>query len=829
MRNFGKLVLAGVSLAAIAAPAIAKDAASSDAGYSDGEIIVQARRRGENLQDIPLVVNTLTGNSIEKLNLRNFMEITALVPGLDMNVNNTGIGTSSSMRGVVHDVNSSGENGTIQYYLNDAPAQSSYILQSMFDIEQIEVLRGPQGTLRGRSTPSGSITIQTRKPDLHELGGYISTTIGSDYARNANGALNLPIIDGKLGVRVAGLYEFNRANRVLSLNNTAKPDSKSKSVRVSVLAEPLDFLRLGFTYANLSLDRTNFDQVQSFKLLDGSFVPSPGARDYGVIHPSDYRSVQSYPRLQDHSFKFYNWNAEVTFKDQKLIYVGAHQSAGFNSYQPADTTNFFPTVKPGRFSDTVETITSHEIRLQNAKRIAGMFDYVVGYFLADRPFDANLRDLSILQSALVLSPGVLFPLGSPSLVTTPIYLASVVTHEQSFFGNVTMHIGGGTEIAGGIRRIKFHGTRDGLYIGCSRASVLANCTVQGGSQADDHVNKTIYNLTAQHRFNDSLMVYASTGTSWRPPLIAVGDFTNAAYTPNELEHTALTSETSTSYEVGIKSDWFDRKLKVNLTYYHQKFNNYPYRAAGNGVPFININRSGVPEFGLFNFVTAVPVTVDGVEAEFSYNPSPRFNLSGNVNWTKSKLGAAQLACADALNNATGAVGSDGIADNVTPTVAQMITAYNGERLAECASNGQSATFQPNWSATISSEYNHPLRDNLEGYLRGLYAWRGKSANDTNNRFDDVSAYGILNLYAGIRDADGAWDVSLYAKNITNQHKIITLNSTADNTSYTNILLNPATFSFMGTSSSSLVSNYTGITVTSPREFGINLVYRFGSR
>ncbi|MBW8786025.1 MAG: Plug domain-containing protein, partial [Novosphingobium sp.] len=184
MRLGAKLAFASVSLFSLSVPALAQDAPPpptnpGEVGTNDAEIIVSARRREESQQDVPLVVNAVTGQTIEKLNLRNFQDITSVVPGLSLVPNANGIGSASSMRGVNHDVNVSGENGTIQYYLGDAPVPSNFILQAMYDVGQIEVLRGPQGTLRGRATPSGSITVAPRLADLSQPGGYVSGTYAS--------------------------------------------------------------------------------------------------------------------------------------------------------------------------------------------------------------------------------------------------------------------------------------------------------------------------------------------------------------------------------------------------------------------------------------------------------------------------------------------------------------------------------------------------------------------------------------------------------------------------------------------------------------------------
>ncbi|GGC00880.1 hypothetical protein GCM10011494_19290 [Novosphingobium endophyticum] len=791
------------------------------------EIIVQARRRDESLQDVPMVVNAVTADTINKLNIRSFSEIGSIVPGLQLTPNANGIGTSSSIRGVNHDVNVSAENGTIQYYRNDAPVPSSFVFQTMYDVGQIEVLRGPQGTLRGRATPSGSITITTRRPDLSEVGGYVAGTFGSGAVANLNGAMNIPVIDNVFAVRIAGLYRYDRLNRVGSVNSDIDPHSETEAIRATVRFEPTDWLRFGFLYEGMRNEGRRFDQIRSVGDYNPAYVPSSNAPDYGRIALDDYLSVQARPSLTGQTFKFYNWNAEADILGQRLIYAGSRTFQHYTSDGVRDLANFFPDLEISQAADTRGTASSHEVRLQNMDRIADLFDYVIGYFRYSVPSRTVLSDKSITQLRLA---GLGIPLGPPSVTAVPIYLPPGNPTEESFFGNVTLHLGEATEISSGLRRLHFKDFRDGLFINCTPAGYEAgSCARQNGTQSDVKENATIYSASIKHRFNDHIMAYAATGSSWRPPVVAIGNFTNADYTPNEVAHISLPSETSKSYEAGIKTEWLDRKLIFNLTGYHQKYKNYPYRAGGAGIQYININTAGARSIANFNFVSAVPVEVNGVEAELSFAPSSNFSFGASVNYAKSKIGEALLACTDALNNQTGAVGSDGIPDTSSPSLQNMVDAYNGERLAICPGGKQSATFQPKWSGVVQGEYNRPLTAAMEGYLRGLLSWRGMSETDPNNRFDDVGAYGILNLYGGLRDWGGAWEVSVYAKNIFDMTKLVNQDDLPQFTTVTDVFLAPPTFSVAGIGSTVYNSRYTGVSVTPPREFGVTFRMAFGSR
>ncbi|HEX7857753.1 MAG TPA: TonB-dependent receptor [Sphingobium sp.] len=802
MKIIRMLAMAGVSLLPLSSPVWAQSApstpaasagtASSEGAVVDDTIIVEARRRSESLQDVPLTVNAVTSEAVEKLNLRKFEDISSVVPGLRLESNNS-IGANTSLRGVRHETNAT-NNPTVAFYLNDTSVQPDVVYQALFDIGQIEVLRGPQGTLRGKATPSGSITLTTRKPDLNEYGGYVMGTYASADSINANGALNLPIIKEKLAVRIAGLVADGPGDRVHSLNSLEHPHNETQAIRASARFEPVDWFKAGFTYQGLWAKNTYFPQVESFGLVNPAFVAPAGAPNYGTIQLGDRKSIAAFPNRASKKIDFYGWNAEADFAGQSLIYVGSYQHYDVHSTQNQDLSNFYPNVSPSQRVSTILNQTTHEVRLQNQSLLLGHFDYVLGFFRTEGKSQAT-----ILNSLIT-------PTGSNTafLFDVPIVTPYAPSTEQSFFGNLTFHLGDKTEFSGGVRRIHFNEDFPGLTIFGS----LNPSTVK---QID--ANATIYNISVKHRFTDNLMVYAATGSSWRPPNFQIGNFSTAPRSPREAASEFTNAETSTSYEIGVKSQWFQNRLTLNVTGYHQNFKNYPF--LGPSASYINYPVPGFATVSQFAFVNAVPVEVNGIEAEIGYRPTSRLNIFNTISYSKSKIGAgAQVLCTDALNNATGAVGSDGIPDLVNPTLAQLQTALagTGEHVAACPAGGLNPSFQPKISGSTQVEYTMPLSDTVDASLRGLVDWRGSSTNNPLNRFDDVGGYALINLYAGIRDPKGAWEVTAFAKNIFNTVKVLSRNDT---------VIQPS-----GVTRDSL---YTQVTTNAPSEFGITAKFAFGSR
>lgn len=786
------LFVSGVSLLAFASPSVAQD----QGAYLD-EIVVEARRRDESAQEVPLVVNAVTSDAIEKLNIREFKEITSLVPGLNMASNANGIGTTSSVRGVNFDVNASGNNGTIEYYLNDAPMSSGPLFQALYDIGQIEVLRGPQGTLRGRASPSGSITITYRRPDMQEVGGYVNTTVNDIGTWNGNLALNIPVVADLLAVRVAGLLQDDEGNRVRSINNDRKPFNRAQSGRVTVAFTPTDFLSFDGMYQNVNTESAQFAQVASFSNYSLGAPSSPRP-----ISARERLGVARLPRAIEQNYDMFTWRAALQFAGQKLTYVGSRLEQDINSADPnlGDPNAFFDEPYDGTVTHTYTKGTSHEVRLQNEARVFDMFDYVAGYFRQTLNSPSDL----LQDTALGLPNGQLI-----QVITTPIARRGS-SKEESFFGNITVHLGEGTEFSGGARHIKFS----------NKASLAVAGNIVPAANDDREFSKTIFAASAKHRFNDSIMAYVNFGTSFRPGISVTGDF-SVARSPLENSFLILPPETSKSYEAGVKLDLLDRRLRLNLAVYQQDFKNYPYRSAS-GVYFVQYDAardaSGAvtvtPSTRLFNFVSPVPVRVRGFEAELTYRPDNHFSLSANVAYADGKIRNGLVACND-LNK-------DGIPDIVTaaPTVAELQAAYGADNLAACNVSERSAN-APRWSGNIQSEYSLPVTDSMDGYLRGLLSWNGNSQNDPVNAFDDYGAYALLNLYAGLRAADGAWEVSAFVKNLTNNRTVLSVGNGPLATPYRNAAAGGAPATFTGT--------YTNVSMVAPREFGITGRIAFGSR
>ncbi|MFT4027117.1 MAG: TonB-dependent receptor [Novosphingobium sp.] len=824
MKKFTAVALATASLLPLAAPAYAQDTASE--GYSNGEeIVVQARRRDESVQDVPLSVQAVTGAELQKLEIRQFEDVTKVVPGLSLSKD--GSTASASLRGINFDARASGASTTIEFYRNDSIITAGALFQAVYDIGQVEVLRGPQGTLRGRASPSGSISVTTRKPDLSEAGGYVSGTLAERGKWNFNGAVNVPVIADKVGIRVAGYMGSNRGNNVYGLNVVTGAVDKdvydrNRAVRVSVRVDPFDGDLTGdFSFETLNHTARRYNQVQSYNEFLGSSATATTSPRF--VSVSDRLGVGATANTDDQNIKMYNWQVTGRQWGQRLTYVGSRTVVQQQFFVYSDGAGLFatpysvtapasaPTNMFGQLTNGNVTQTSHELRLQNDERVAGLFDYVIGAFRTTASSPTILATPTTTSSPFSVTPvssGLVTSAGTFTAYTLNSYAYSARLRfrddqESSLFGNLTVHLGENTELSGGLRHIWFKAD-SGLTIGSFATPMSSwynyaavrrcygNPTVTGCLPTKE---ATIYAASLKHKFSDDLMAYFSFGTSWRPGNSLIGFQGTAGTFLSQFLN--MPDETSKSFEIGFKSSWLDRRLRFNVAAFYQKFNNYALYVT---TPIYTVSSDGSTLNSAFSFAAAVPATVKGFEAELSFAVSPNFSIGATVAFADSK-GSGSLPC-------------DGGKTTAADIVALIGAANVANQVATCAFNGPVSS-AARWSGTVQAEYSHPLGNLGEGFLRGFVNWKGDAPGDYVNPNDQVSAYALADLYAGVRSSNNAWEASLFVKNLFNTKRVLSRGSAPSATA--------------DTYSTTATYNYIGISTTDPREVGVALRFSFGSR
>ena len=235
----------------VAVPAMAQDRNPADAQAIQtaptadvaevGDIIVTARRRDEKLQDVPVSVTAFSSEALQRSTVQELRSINVLTPGLTFTNEGGASGATLTLRAIGQIPLGEGTPGVVIYLNNEAlPPQGSNV--PTYDIASIQVLKGPQGTLFGKNTLGGAVLVNSKAPD-YKIGGYVQGTYGRWDYRELQGAINIPIVDGKVALRVAG--QIRRQDpRVYSFDGgPGFSNIHEDGARVSLLLEPIDGLK----------------------------------------------------------------------------------------------------------------------------------------------------------------------------------------------------------------------------------------------------------------------------------------------------------------------------------------------------------------------------------------------------------------------------------------------------------------------------------------------------------------------------------------------------------------------------------------------------------
>lgn len=235
--------LCGAASLAIAFPALAQET-QADTGIASNEIIVTAQRREERAQDVPVVITAISSQKLEQLDINEPQDLYGMAPSLV--VGNQGQATrdvqSFSIRGQSTGFLSS---PAVAQYLAEVPLAASVSLNLQgapglfFDLENVQILAGAQGTLFGRNTTGGAVLFVPRKP-VNQMEGYIQGSVGNLDMYGVEGAINIPVVDDKLMIRAAGAFmDRDGFTRDLSYNKN-RDDVHWYSGKLGILARPTE-------------------------------------------------------------------------------------------------------------------------------------------------------------------------------------------------------------------------------------------------------------------------------------------------------------------------------------------------------------------------------------------------------------------------------------------------------------------------------------------------------------------------------------------------------------------------------------------------------------
>jgi len=690
------------------------------------EIVVTAQKREQSLNDVPLSVNAFSGDALEKNAAFDFVEIDKMTAGVNLE-GGFGLAAQIKIRGAGNERFGFSSPGVA--VVVDGVSQGSALgsaFSTLFDIERVEILRGPQGTLYGQNAPAGAVSVTTKNPDTEAFSGSVEQVIASNNTFESRVVANIPLIEGVLAARVSGFYAETDGyidNKFLGVN---ADDRLRRGGRARILYTPTDRLRadLAISYNESYLNRPRFlvDGYGSAAASMGGLFPGGVAPSFDIFDFEDYSNVRG-------SGNDLNESASLTIGYE----LDNHTLTSISSY--AEVEQGFEDDRDLSPSDGLYFLTvsdyrtvSQELRLTSTGD--GNLEYMLGLFYhkqesmgkKDDPFKNGVSFSGKPAS------GSLFPL-----------FQDRGNVEESFgvFTHNTYHFNEEWALTAGLRygedrRVK------------SEEFLLFGSPATGFAGESDK----FYNMSGSLKLHwtpvEDQLYYISLDSAYRAGGI------NINLVPSLRDRFgSYGDETGYALEIGAKTTLWDGRLQLNAAAYYQEYKDVQ---VGFDLPSANLITWLLTGGAFVNSTNIIVNGEDavsrGVELDATVLLSENWTVTAAVSYNDFRFGDyKQGPC------------GPGVTPTDTVPVLGAVCDLTDDRIGQ----------EPHWSASLNTEYTASLADTgMEWFVRGNYAYsgeRGRFREETVVR--DLHGYGILDLYLGLRDESYTWELTAWVKNATN--------------------------------------------------------------
>ncbi|WP_184648033.1 TonB-dependent receptor [Sphingopyxis sp. JAI128] len=748
--------------------------AQAEGGSYGGEIIVTARRRQETAQDVPIAISVVAGEQIDNTGSFNVGRLTQLTPTLQFYSSNPR-NTAVNVRGIgaPFGLTNDGIEQGVGIYIDDV--YYSRVASSTFDfldVAQIEVLRGPQGTLYGKNTTAGAINIATNQPTF-DFEGKAEVSVGNFNFKQAKAAISGPLSD-RLAARIA-MSSTSRRGTIFNVATDRWTQSQDNiGIRGQLLWQPND--DLGIT---LSGDWNKQDAVccSSVFVRTGA-TQRPLNRQYAALAAAQgyvVPSTNSYDRVTDLDANL-NAGNEIGGAALRLKWdIGPGTLTSVTAWrywdwQPENDRDFtgLPIVTKSQNPSQQDQYTQ-ELRYNCT---GDRFDFVLGGFYYYQRIDtqgteahgpASSRWTLNPASALANDPAVLDGL-------TAINTQYLKNTSAALFGQVSWKVTDQFTIQPGVRlnydkkdgfyqRRVFAGDGTPILFGPTDAITVARLGVFAPQEISPSFSdwNFSYDLTATYKATPDLLFYATYAKTFKSGGINQnGVPSNAANNPI-LDAATVKPESVNHYEAGVKAEFFDRKATLNVTAFRTDIKNYQ----------ANVNNG---QFGVLRgyLANADKVRTQGVEFDVSARPSERFRSYVNGAYTDAKYKRfVDAPCPPELSGGTTAgagqaPSAPGTAGGISP--------------ANCDISGQRLPGVSKWAFSFGAEAN--AESDLFGQQGQYYlgydgSYRSSfSSNPSPSAYTWIQGYSLSNFRAGFRTENGidifGWVRNPFDKNYLEQ-------------------------------------------------------------
>ena len=718
-----------------------------EAGTSGEDIVVTARFRTESLNSVPIAITALRGSSLAEKNLNNLQDIASIVPTVDFRAGASNKDRTIFIRGIGTVTTSPGVESSVSTVVDGVvlvrPGQQTLDLG---EIDRVEVLRGPQGTLFGKNASAGVINIVTKGPTDSDYGhaeaGYYE---GGEY--RFKGTVSGPIVPGKLDYLLSGLIGGWKGNVTDQTSDSHVNGYKRRGVRGKLKWTPTETLSVvasaDYLYQRDDAPTGVVASTGRRAFPSGVFTNSAVLPAYlatqGITASLKNRTIQSsfVSEVRDKNYGG-SVQADLSLGEFTLTSITAYRE--WKNRQHQDQDNFADTaaglppvgIPQGEDRGTVDfNQLSQELRLTSPK--GGLLDYVLGaYFLRAKTDETYRRDIrQALAPRANFIPPAYCPADSRPGVRHDCGVAAygIVAKNYSLFGEANVNFTPSFRAIVGGRLI-----RDKLSSYHNRIStsmLAAGSTINGDTPAiqPNHnstgsTSRTDFSARAglQYDITQYINAYATYSRGYK------GQAYNVFFNMRSFDEPPLKPETSNSYEIGLKGSAFDRKVNFALSGYITKFDDFQ----ANFNDFLN----GATITKLIN---AGKVSTRGVEGDISARPID--NLALSFAFARTKARVDRFTCP-----------------------ASSTTCVNID--------GQPLPYSQKWKLHGEGTYTVPLGGDYGLELNSDYTWKSKTQFQLDERPDTIQpGYGIWNAsiaLVGKGDA-GRWQIRGVVKNIADKN------------------------------------------------------------
>lgn len=753
------------SAALLASPANAQDAARADAtaqAASGGvdEILVTAQRRSESIQDIPVAISALGKKALDQIGFLRPNDVGAVVPNVQVSEVYGRFQPIFSVRGVSQSDYNSNVTSPVGVYVDEAYIGSVFLHGSnFFDVERVEVLRGPQGTLYGKNTTGGAINLISKAPEVDgKLSGDFRGSYGNYKAVSIDAAIEAPLIQDVLAARIAVTYADDEGYQKDVTNNRRLAETHYWGVRGTLAFRPSDTFK-----ATLRYTHGKTDQVATAPLNKGSLeIPGVGAIDFsGYQRPA----TLGFREREDNrtgnvevNFDLVTLSATLSLPSFDIVSVTSYHS-GIYSQQantdgsPLQLLEIDWASKTKAFSQDLRAVTTGS---DGFKLIVG------GYYGKEKIKTFNIFE--ILQSPLVPLRAFAPPFAALLEQYGGLQQRQEIERESmAAYSQVRWDFADRWGLDVGLRytrdidrmplynisRIDPNRTPVGSFVPGNISPALlgfpvdnaflppsadfpAGIYLDGPYTTASAPAQRIRNQRVTGKFGvdfkptDDVMLYASYSRGYRS-----GNFNGGNYyiAKTAAEGSYAKPEVLDAYEVGIKSEWFDRKLRVNAAAFQYNYTDQQFvNVVGVSVSLENAGASRIRGFE----VEAVAKPFDGLMIQASANV---------LDSVFTRLSLSDSSTAD-------------LSDKIDLSGNQLISS-------------------PKFSATLGADYTIPLSGALSIDLHVDASYRSRqwfSAYNDKLGYGNIGqkGYALANGRVTLINEDAGYQIALWGKNVFNK-------------------------------------------------------------